>query len=375
MEVKELIKTLCEIKTVSGNWEEIDKCIKFLKEYCESFGATVQVFEKSDELKSPAIIISNSSDLDYDFIASAHIDVVPASDKMFSIREENNKFFGRGVFDVKGPVACSIKVLEKIIKEKVNTKFALCLSSDEEVSGNGTEFLISKLKNKPKVVFDIDSLGAFSDINLANKNVVMVNLIASGIEAHGALPWDGKDACSSLITTYNNIRKHFPEYSVDNKPKNVEQYGDEYWVSTLHIGTMSGGTAFNKLPGSAEMSLDFRLTEEISQEDLEDILQKCLTSGVSYEIPATSGLVNINLENKYIQKYIDIWEKKIGQKMTVSKQGGATDSRNFFHLGVESIIMNSVAGYGLHTENEELNLESLEPFIDIQYEFIKSFSD
>ncbi len=91
-----------------------------------------------------------------------HLDVVPAGDNWnyppFGGEVHNNKIYGRGAIDDKGPTSAILFAL-KIIKDlniKLNKKVRLILGTDEESGWEGIDYYFKKAK-KPKIGFSPDA--------------------------------------------------------------------------------------------------------------------------------------------------------------------------------------------------------------------------
>ncbi|WKY13296.1 hypothetical protein Q1695_004258 [Nippostrongylus brasiliensis] len=91
-----------------------------------------------------------------------HLDVQPAAKEdgwatePFTLTEKDDKLFGRGASDDKGPVLCWLHAIEMLQKHKIelpiNVKF--CFEAMEESGSLGLEELL--IKNKDKFLADVD---------------------------------------------------------------------------------------------------------------------------------------------------------------------------------------------------------------------------
>ncbi len=361
MDIIKITKKLMTFKTISGNMEEIEKCLSFCGELGKKMGAEVKIFRKKD--LSPAILISNTKSKDFDAMVLGHLDVVPADEKMFVPIEKNGKLYGRGALDMKSFAAVAFNTMEYVIKNKLNLKFAVLLSTDEETSSKFFEFKeVQALK--PKLVLDCDVAGDVTKIINKCKNPVFVKIVAKGKQAHGSTPWEGIDANENLINTLNNIRKNFTYFSAEKKtPK-------KQWINTYHVAKISGGQASNIISDSAEALLDFRLVETSSVKELEKMLKKCMVKHVSYEIVSSSNPVVMEKNNPYVKCYKKVAENVLKKPVEFEQCGGATDARKFAKLGIP-VIMHSGSGDGMHGKNEFVVIDSVLKFAQIQQNFVE----
>ena len=91
------------------------------------------------------------------------------------------------------------------------------------------------------------------------------------------------------------------------------------WIDTVHFAKIEGGQVSNVISNYAEALLDFRLTENSTVEHLEENLNKCMESGVTYKIVSSSTPVVMDPDNKYIQAYKKLAEEVLGEKCSLSK--------------------------------------------------------
>lgn len=363
MNLLQTTQDLMKFRTESGNIAEINKCIGYIEKIFSNTGAHINVFREVE--KAPVIFISNSQTQNFDVLVLGHIDVVPADDEMFVPYVKNGKLFGRGSLDMKSFAAVAINSMLCVLESKLDIKFGIILSSDEEVGSRGTEaFLDTHPMLKAKIVLDNDVGGDILKIINKCKQPIFIKLTAHGKEAHGSTPWEGIDANEKIMQVCVNLRKFYPYYSADGKiPQNK-------WVDTMHVGKISGGTAANVIPNYAEAVLDFRLIETSPAEKLFENIEKSLLEGVEYKIVSQGTAVVMDENNEYIKAYKTFAEQKLGKKIEFEQIGGATDSRAFAERG-SVVIMHSGSGDGMHASSEYVEFETVEKLAEIQVEFLK----
>ncbi len=366
MNILEVTKKLISFKTETGNIQEIKNCIDYCTSLFKDLPVHIEIFNISNV--SPVLFISNTNADSYDVITIGHLDVVPAKEDMYTPIIKDGKMFARGALDMKAFAAVQFNTLEYIIKNNINIKFGVMLSTDEEKAGLCTpSFLNSHPNFKADIVLDNDVGGDITEIINKYKNIVLVKLIAKGVEAHGSTPWEGFDANEMMIRTLSNLRKYFPYFD------NTKPAPQDTWINTMHIAKLHGGNVDNIICGNSEATLDFRLTENTNVQDLEKTISSCLEKGVNYEIQMQAHTVMVNENNPIIQEYKKVAEDILQTKTKLTQLGGATDSRNFVKMGA-TIIIHSGTGQGMHGDNEYLVLESLEQLSKIQIKFIESLA-
>ena len=362
MDLTATIKDLIRFRTETGNVSEITKACAYIKDKFAGSEVLVEIFQDN---ASPVVFLRNVDTLDFDVLVLGHIDVVPAPDEMFEPRVENGKMYGRGTLDMKSFAAVALNSMEYVCNQKLNLKFGIILSTDEEKGSKSTDsFLQAYPQIKADIVLDNDVGGDIGKIVSKCKNPVFVKLIAKGLEAHGSTPWSGIDANELLLQTWQNIRKIYPYYAADlPQPKDT-------WFDTVHFATINGGQVSNIISNYAEALLDFRLTENSSIENLKQNLNKCMVKGVEYKIVSSSTPVVMAENNPIILAYKEFAEHILGRQIEFEHIGGATDSRAFAVKG-STVIMHSGSGDGMHALGEYVELESVKQISDIQIKFLE----
>lgn len=112
------------------------------------------------------------------------------------------------------------------------------------------------------------------------------------------------------MKTDADLVQHPQNLSLFSKEKKMPK---DTWIDTVHFAKIEGGQVSNVISNYAEALLDFRLTENSTVEHLEENLNKCMESGVTYKIVSSSTPVVMDPDNKYIQAYKN-WPRKFWVK-------------------------------------------------------------
>lgn len=366
MEIIKTTEDLMRFRTETGNLSEIKKCLEYCRNLFRDYPVKGGIYEFADA--SPVLFLSNTDSQDFDVLCLGHLDVVPAADEMFNPRVENGRLYGRGSLDMKSFAVVALNSLEYVLKNKLNLKFGVILSTDEEKGSASTHaFLQAHPNMKAEIVLDNDVGGTIKHIISKCKNPVFVKIIAKGIEAHGSTPWDGIDANEMMMQVLHNIRQIYPYYSQNGLNP------EDKWIDTVHVAKLHGGEVSNVICGECEALLDFRLTENSSVDNLRRNLDNCMIDGVSYKIVSESTPVVMDENNCYIQDYKKFAEDILGTPIEFEHIGGATDSRAFAERG-SIVIMHSGTGEGMHTAGEYAEVDSIEKIADIQIRFLEKLA-
>lgn len=346
----ELSKRLIAIPSTKDN-------TKALKEVLVEAGKSLEdVKNKKFEIKgTPSIIYYTTSNIPKKFkvILNAHLDVVPAKELQYKPNVKGDKLYGRGAYDMKATAAAEILVFKEIAK-KVNYPLGLQLVTDEEIGGfNGTKYQIDK-----GIRSDFVIAGEPTDFGINNKakGIIWAKVKAKGKAAHGAYVWQGENAIWKLNQFLNNLSK---AYTVPKK---------EEWRTTVNLAkVLTSNETFNKVPDEAEAWLDIRYISEES-ESIVNNLKKLLPKSVDVEVQLKEPAHFTDQNNKYVKLLRESTKKVTGKLSPVIVKHGGSDIRHFNKVGCDGVTFGP-KGYGLHTDNEWVDIKSLEQY----YEILKTF--
>lgn len=367
IEVYNLLMDLLKFKSVSGG-DECKKCIDFCINYFKD--SKLKIFIKEIEVNGvKSVLFTNVENcLDLDIMEIGHIDVVPASQKMFKPEIKDNIIYGRGTGDMKGFVAVAMKLFEYMIKNNINLKCGLLIVSDEEPGGfYGAKYWSEEIGLKTKILLEADSGSKLNQIIYKSKGCFIAKLISKGISAHGSKPWLADDANENLMFVLQKLRNIFPYYSINKKP-------NDNWTTTMHVAQINGGSSVNSVADYAEAILDIRYTEDWDNNSIIKAIKDNMMENMELIVDEYGIPVYNDINNKYLQLYKDVIENYTKERVIFNFETGAGDSRYFKNQNKDTIIIANQSDCGnLHSENEWLDLEKLSQFFEIRKKFINNF--
>ncbi|WP_420860977.1 acetylornithine deacetylase [Algirhabdus cladophorae] len=252
-----LLARLISFPTISAdpNIDLITFCADFLK----STGANVTLIQ--DETGKKANLYATVGPRDCaGVLLSGHTDVVPVAGQNwatppFEMTGHNGKLFGRGTADMKGFVACTMMAALKASKMTLKTPLHLALSYDEEVGCIGVRSLIDMLADAPfRPQFCIVGEPTLMQVATGHKGKTAAKVTTTGHAAHSALAPTGLNAIHMACDIIGFLRE------LQDTIASTGVQDDDYDVpySTVHVGTMTGGTALNIVPDHAEFMFEIR---------------------------------------------------------------------------------------------------------------------
>ena len=357
-----LTKSLISIPSTRDNKKALNDVLDLALKEVKDF--TIERFEK-DGYPSALVYSQKTRPNNFKVILNAHLDVVSGTHEQFKAYEKDGKLFGRGAVDMKGAAAVEILVFKEVAK-KVSYPLALQLVTDEEIGGFcGTKYQIEK-----GVRADFVLAGEPTDFGINNKakGIIWLKFKTKGKAAHGAYPWQGKNALWIAKKILDKIEKQYPV------PKK------EAWQTTFNLAKIeTGNQTFNKVPDEATISFDIRyIPEEFAGKNFEkgkEVLAKKLKKLVSklgeIEIILFEPPQFTDEKNFYVLRLKEAAKKVLKKNIKTIVKHGGSDIRHFNQVGCQGVTFGPI-GDNLHSVNEWADIKSLEKYFEILWQFFKN---
>lgn len=345
-----LTKELICVPSQKENKKALDEVLEICKK--ELSGLSYTSFEKNG-VKSLLFYNKKENPTKFKLLLNAHLDVVSGKSQQYAPFEKNGKLYGRGASDMKAAAATMI-LLFKELADSVPYSLGLQLVTDEEIGGfNGTKYQIDK---GVKADFVIAGEPTDMEINNKAKGIVWAKVTTRGKTAHGAYPWNGENAIWNMNKFLNKLEHAF---LVPQK---------ESWVTTVNLARIeTSNQEINKVPADCTASLDVRYVPEDS-DTIEVTLKELAGDKVKVNILLKEPAQYTSENNEYIALLKEASKKITGATpKTIVKHGGS-DVRFFNAIGIDGITFGPV-GAGLHSDEEWVDIKSLETY----YEILKHF--
>jgi acetylornithine deacetylase len=220
---------------------------------------------------------------------SGHTDVVPVDgqdwhSEPFQIIEKNGRLYGRGTSDMKSFIGVCLALAPEFLARKINTPLHFAFSYDEEIGCLGVRSLIDALAQravKPSAVI----IGEPTQMKVvrAHKGKLSYRCKVSGFEAHSSLSHIGVNAVEAAAEAVSYLksmaRRHRDQGPFDSEL--VPPY------TTVHTGTIHGGTALNIVPKTCSFEFEFRHLPEDDPHALLDELRDHVAQHIEPEMHST----------------------------------------------------------------------------------------
>lgn len=302
-------------------------------------------------------------------VLSGHTDVVPVKDQPwtsdpFILTAREGKIFGRGTADMKAFIALALAHTSYFKTQKLARPVWFAFSHDEEIGCLGAAPMAQALVAR-NVTPALVVVGEPTSMQLvgAHKGIVSFETIITGREAHSSMPEQGVNAVmlmGELIHTLNGIAAVYRE-----KKEPLSGFPSPY--STVHVGTVEGGTARNIIPRYARICWEVR---PLPGEDVEALLAPYYAKVAELETqmqrtdPAT-GIVTRQLTQVHGLKAVADDAPHIALACHLAQSNGAhpvsygTEGGIFQHHGLPTIICGPGSIDQAHQPDEFVTPEQL----------------
>ena len=257
MTTTELLDRLVSFDTTSRNSNL--GLIGFIREYLDSHGVTYRVSTDADGQKANlhAMIGPHQAG---GLALSGHVDTVPVDGQAwtsdpFALLRRDGKLFARGSCDMKGFVAACLSAVPDFQALPLLRPLHLFISYDEEVGCHGVKRLIEDLGDsglRP----DLCLVGEPSGMKpiLAHKGKLNLNVKVRGLTGHSSEPSKGVNAVQAAGEAIAYVAREARRLAAEGPFED----GFDPPHTTIHVGTMQGGTILNIIPENASFTMEWR---------------------------------------------------------------------------------------------------------------------
>lgn len=193
-------------------------------------------------------------------VLSGHSDVVPVEGQIwtghpFTMRRDGGRIYGRGACDMKGFVAIVLAMAAEWKVLPLQAPLHILISYDEETTCLGPVDTIARFGAdlpRPRAVI----VGEPTKMQVvdAHKAVATYRTVVTGREAHSSKPALGANAVQGACELVSELYRIGADIAAESGPN--ERFDPP--VSTVHVGTISGGTARNILARECSFHWEFR---------------------------------------------------------------------------------------------------------------------
>jgi acetylornithine deacetylase len=252
-----LLERLVAFDTTSRNSNL--ELIAFVRAFLDSNGVPYRV--STDEAGNKANIHAIIGPQQAGGIAlSGHVDTVPVdgqrwSSDPFALRRADGRLYARGSCDMKGFVAACLAAVPEMRARKLARPLHLFISYDEETSCAGARRLVRDLEDSGlKPALCVVGEPSMMKPILAHKGKYDVLVRVRGKPGHSSEPDKGVNAIYAAAQAVSYVASEARRFAKEGPFED----GFDPPHTTIHVGTIQGGSILNIIPEHAEFIMEWR---------------------------------------------------------------------------------------------------------------------
>lgn len=354
----ELLKTLVSIDSGSGDIVGGERVEAILAERLKAAGAELHSVPAEVASVAPNLVAVFHGTGKAKVLIIAHIDTVygPGTVAQRPFRIEGERAYGPGVGDEKGGVVNAVTALEILhrLGFKDYATITVLIDSSEELGSPGSTELIKTLARQSDVEFNMEPGDPPDAVTVWRKGGGDIVVQVQGRAAHaGMVPENGRNAALELVHQIGVLQGLFPNSGAG---------------TTVNLTVMKAGDRSNIIPDSAQATFDVRFRK---LEDFDTVLAKFKSSIAPSVIPDTTVTVTSSgtayppltqdAQVDALGKRAQAIYAELGKTVTLSGNGGASESAVARSVGTPALDGLGYVGAGFHTDHEWIDLTSVTP--------------
>lgn len=376
---RQMIEQLVSMPTVSrdSNLE----LIHFVRDYLLEHGVDSRLVESDCGAKANLYATIGPMEPG-GVVLSGHTDVVPVDGQPwdsdpFGVVERDGKLFGRGTADMKSFSAIALALVPEM--GRLKKPIHLALSYDEEVGCAGAPRMIERLaaelpEPSAVIVGEPTSMQAVT----AHKGIFHFDTHVRGYEVHSSQQHRGVSAVMVAAELIHHLAQTQAENAASADPSCVM----EPPFTTLHCGTVSGGTAHNITARDCSFVTDIRsVPGECPQEAFERFAAHCRevveprmqaiapSAGISFDVHAHVPCFRADEQSPAVQLVRELTGANTCQEVAYAAEAG-----QFQEAGFSAVICGPGSIDQAHQPNEYIALDQIDAGIAFQRKLIEKLS-
>jgi Acetylornithine deacetylase/Succinyl-diaminopimelate desuccinylase and related deacylases len=264
-------------------------------------------------------------------------------------REEDGRFYGPGVFDMKAGVIMALAAVGILRELKLSRPIILLLNSDEEVGSDVSRPITEKLARECSAVFVLEPAQGLA-YKTARKGVGQYNVQVTGVASHSGVDFE---------------RGHSAILELAKLVETISSFTDLSLGRTVNCGVISGGTRSNVIAQTAATEVDVRIARASDAPRVERLFRSLKPTDPHCKLHITGGINRPPMERKSgtiaLYKQARRLAAELGFDLPEASTGGGSDGNFTAALGIPTLDGMGAIGAGAHATHEHVLAEHLVP--------------
>lgn len=338
--------------------------IDLLAGWLERMGFHIEILPVNDD-GSKANMIATLGSGPGGLVLSGHTDTVPFDDDCWhsdplGLSERDNRLYGLGTTDMKGFFPLAIAAAGQFVDTPLQRPLIILATADEESSMSGARALAAAGRPRARAAI-IGEPTSLMPVRM-HKGIMMEAVRVTGRAGHSSNP----DLGNSALEGMHLVMGELMAYREELKRRYSNGLFTVAWP-TLNLGCIHGGDSPNRICGRAELQFDLRLTPDadgaVVREDIAGRLTRIGNErGLEIDLIPLIGSVN-PFEQSADSELVRTAEQLTGH--TATAVAFATEAPFLQQLGMEIVVMGPGSIDRAHQPDEYLELEQIQPCIEL----------
>jgi len=243
----------------------------WIKDYLTGYGVAYQTVPDETGTKE-AIHCRIGPAVDGGIILSGHMDVVPVVGQPwdtdpFKLTLKGDKFYGRGSCDMKGFLACCLASVPMLLRSRLKKPVYFAFSFDEEIGCMAGDLTAEAIRDyyEEKPAGAIIGEPTMLQPMVGQKGIMVYTTTVHGSQGHSSRIKEEVDAIHEAARLVVWLEDKMDALIAAGRTD--DRFHPNH--TSIHVGTIRGGSAFNIIANECSFDWDFR---NIPLDDAQDII-------------------------------------------------------------------------------------------------------
>lgn len=269
---------------------------------------------------------------------------------VLSLREEEGKWYGPGILDMKAGMIQSIWAV-RALKESGQLggkRIVFLCNSDEELGSPSSKEWIIRNATGSEQVLVVEPATTHGDLKIARKGTGRYRIAITGLAAHaGNNPGEGVSAIEEMAFQILKLR----------------ELNDPERGTTVNVGIVRGGSRVNVVADYAELEIDTRVENQSEAARIHDAITRLTPHLQGSQLRIEGGQTRPPMERSSASEQLFEKAQKIaeilGITITAKSAGGGSDGNFTAALGIPTLDGLGATGAGIHALHEHILPENI----------------
>src|SRR5947208_4907565 len=352
-ELLERLELIVNIDSGSGQREGIDRIMKYLEQWLETMGFSVQLHDSDGYGQNLVARLRGNGGVR--LLLVGHLDTVYSAGAVVTrpFQVIDGLALGQGVIDMNSGVRMWVYSLRALLDSGFEqfSEIIVVFNNDEEVGSVGSAPLLREIARQADVGFVLESSRSEEVITKSRKGADKYVMVVTGIPAHsGAEPHKGRSAVIELahkMIAIHNLNMLYPGV-------------------TFNVTRLSSSEPLNIVPEVASCHISVRAYNEQglskAAKALEQVAAGCSIPDTRTTLTRTRGRAPYTATPEILQLVEMAQEegKALGLSIVAEGKGGLSDANLLMEVGIPVLDSLGPVGGGMHDLNREyLHVDSI----------------